>query len=101
MKSPRSGSNRTRIRPLHIASKALLVLALSTTVLDWALGRRLDGFNVIAMPNHPFGSASAGRALTAARKLGATAQDHAAPEMETSDRGCARSLSAHPALRRP
>jgi hypothetical protein len=73
MKSPRNGSNRTRIRLLHIASEALLVLALSTTVLDSSLGQRLDGFNVVAMPNHPFGSASAGRALTAARTLGATA----------------------------
>jgi hypothetical protein len=73
MKSPRSGPNRTRIRLLHIASEALLVLALSTTVLDSSVGQRLDGFNVVAMPNHPFGSASAGRALTAARKLGATA----------------------------
>jgi hypothetical protein len=34
--------------------------------------QRLDGFNVVATPNHPFGSPTAGRALTAARHLGAT-----------------------------
>jgi hypothetical protein len=73
MKSPRSGPNRRRIRPLRIASEALLVLALSTTVLDSSLGQRLDGFNIVAMPNHPFGGATAGRALNAARNLGATA----------------------------
>jgi sugar phosphate isomerase/epimerase len=32
---------------------------------------RLDGFNVITTPQHPFGSASAKRALAAARRLGA------------------------------
>ena len=41
-----------------------------------ALGRaeaqRLDGFNVIATPDHAFGSASAERALVAAKRLGAT-----------------------------
>jgi hypothetical protein len=73
MKSPRSGPDQTRVRPLRIASEALLVLALSTTVLDSSLGQRLDGFNIVAMPNHPFGSATAGRALNAARNLGATA----------------------------
>jgi hypothetical protein len=73
MKSPRSGPDRRRIRPLRIASEALLVLALSTTVLDSSLGQRLDGFNIVALPNHPFGSATAGRALNAARNLGATA----------------------------
>ena len=73
MKSPRSGPARTRLRLLLLASEALLVLALSTTVLDSCLGQRLDGFNIVAMPKHPFGSASAGRALSAARTLGATA----------------------------
>ena len=37
-----------------------------------ANGQRLDGFNVVATPDHPFGSASAERALIAARGLGAT-----------------------------
>jgi hypothetical protein len=35
-------------------------------------GQRIDGFNVIVMPGHPFGSASAERALIAAKRLGAT-----------------------------
>jgi hypothetical protein len=39
-KSPRSGPNRARIWPLHIAFEAPLVLALSTTVLDSAIGQR-------------------------------------------------------------
>jgi hypothetical protein len=39
---------------------------------DPARGQRLDGFNVVATPDHPFGSMSAERALIAARNLGAT-----------------------------
>ena len=35
-------------------------------------GQRFDGFNVIVSPGHPFGSASARRALAAARRLGAS-----------------------------
>jgi Glycoside Hydrolase Family 113 len=42
-------------------------------MLDAAPGQRLDGFNVVATPGHPYGSASAARALAAARNLGATA----------------------------
>src|SRR5215831_4346313 len=34
---------------------------------------RLDGFNVIAAPDHPFGSASADTALAQAKRLGASA----------------------------
>src|SRR5262249_61196509 len=34
---------------------------------------RLDGFNVIAAPDHPFGSASADAALAQAKRLGASA----------------------------
>ena len=33
---------------------------------------RFDGFNVVSVPAHPFGSAGAGRSLQAARALGAT-----------------------------
>jgi sugar phosphate isomerase/epimerase len=51
----------------------LLALTLTIAVLDTARCQRLDGFNVIATPHHPFGSASAERALIAARQLGATA----------------------------
>src|ERR1700691_3601224 len=35
--------------------------------------QRLDGFNVIASPGHPFGSASARLALANAKRLGAGA----------------------------
>ena len=35
-------------------------------------GQRFDGLNVITVPGHPYGSATAKRALAAARRLGAT-----------------------------
>jgi len=41
--------------------------------IGWGNETRLDGFNVIAVPGHPYGSASANMALTQARKLGARA----------------------------
>jgi hypothetical protein len=56
---------------LRIAFKVLLVLTLSTIGLGPVRSQRLDGFNVIATPDHPFGSASAERALIRARRLGA------------------------------
>ena len=62
-----------RLRWLRTAFQALLVLASSVAPLDAASGQRLDGFNVVATPDHPFGSASAARALTSAKNLGATA----------------------------
>jgi hypothetical protein len=65
--------HRSSIRSLRVTLKAMLVLAASIAVLDPARGARLDGFNVVATPNHPFGSASAARALRGAQKLGATA----------------------------
>jgi sugar phosphate isomerase/epimerase len=51
----------------------LLVLTLWSIGLCPVHSQRLDGFNVIATPDHPFGSASAERALIAARRLGAKA----------------------------
>ena len=51
---------------------ALLALTLLTADRGVARGQRLDGFNVIATPDQPFGSASAERALFAAKRLGAT-----------------------------
>jgi hypothetical protein len=51
---------------------ALLLLMFATVGPHSAFAKRLDGFNVVAAPNHPFGSPTAGRALTAARHLGAT-----------------------------
>src|SRR5262249_21078100 len=40
---------------------------------DPTLKQRLDGFDVIASPDHPFGSASAKLSLANARRLGANA----------------------------
>ena len=51
---------------------ALLLLISAIVSPNSAFAQRLDGFNVVAAPNHPFGSLTAGRALTAARHLGAT-----------------------------
>jgi hypothetical protein len=48
-----------------------LAFAVLTSALAPASAQRLDGFNVIVTPGHPFGSASAKRALEAARRLGA------------------------------
>jgi hypothetical protein len=48
----------------------MLALTASIPVLGPAHSQRLDGFNVIATPDHPFGSASAERALIAAKRLG-------------------------------
>ena len=50
----------------------LLALTVLTTVHSLARGQRLDGFNAISTPDQPFGSASAERALIAAKRLGAT-----------------------------
>jgi len=47
-------------------------MLLLAAALGRAEAQRLDGFNVIATPDHPFGSASAERALVAAKRLGAT-----------------------------
>ena len=69
----RGSSLRVRAAPLRKVFEALLLLALSFAVPDSAVGRRLDGFNIVATPQYPFGSVSAGRALSNARRLGATA----------------------------
>ena len=47
-------------------------LALAMIGFGPAHGQRLDGFNVIVTPGHPYGSATAKRALAAAKRLGAT-----------------------------
>ena len=52
--------------------RALLIFVLMIFALQPAASQRLDGFDVVATPDHPFGSASAERALIAARRLGAT-----------------------------
>ncbi len=62
-----------------IASLTLVVaFAIGAVTLfvarsESAPGRKFDGFNVIAAPDHPFGSASAKLALTNAKELGTRA----------------------------
>src|SRR5690349_1217392 len=63
---------------MHVASRRtgfglLVLLAALIAALNPAFARRLDGFNIIATPDHPFGSPSAARALSHARRLGAAA----------------------------
>ena len=62
-----------RVASLRKTFGLLVLLAASIAELDPAWGRRLDGFNIVATPDHPFGSPSAGRALSNARQLGASA----------------------------
>jgi hypothetical protein len=64
--------NAVNSKFLRLPVRMLLALSLLVAVLTPALGQRLDGFNVIAAPGHPFGSRSAQRALIAAKRLGAT-----------------------------
>ena len=52
-------------------SFAMFAVVMIAT-LGSAHGQRVDGFNVVSVAEHPFGSASAGRALQSARALGAT-----------------------------
>jgi glycosyl hydrolase family 113 len=60
------------VRRRRKSSAVVLAVVFLIAVLGPVRAQRLDGFNVIATPNHPFGSASAERALIAARQLGAT-----------------------------
>jgi hypothetical protein len=63
-------TRRLRLRRTLLGT--VLSLALSTALAGPAIGQRIDGFNVIVTPGHPFGSSSAKHALIAARRLGAT-----------------------------
>jgi hypothetical protein len=51
----------------------LALTVLAVTAMPVKSEQRLDGFNVITSPGHPFGTASAERSLRAAKQLGATA----------------------------
>jgi hypothetical protein len=51
----------------------LLAIVLMMSVAGPVSARPLDGFNMIVAPDHPFGSASAQRALEGAKRLGASA----------------------------
>lgn len=53
--------------------RLLLALALVFSAAGNAFAQRFDGFNVIAVPEHQYGSTSAGQALAAAKRAGATA----------------------------
>lgn len=66
-----------QLRPWHALSPTL---AIALGALTWlgasaqlASEQRLDGFNVIASPGHPFGSESAAVSLAEAKQLGARA----------------------------
>ncbi len=68
-----AGSVAASKRPLLlvITLVAPLILTASIAMPGSAHSQRLDGFNVVATPEHPFGSTSAGLSLIAARGLGA------------------------------
>jgi hypothetical protein len=55
----------------------MLRVVLTLAIIFWAgasaLAQRFDGFNVIAVPEHPYGSVSAREALANARRAGAQA----------------------------
>jgi hypothetical protein len=53
--------------------RAILLAAAVLCAGAPAQAQRLDGFNVIAVPQHPYGSASARESLEAARRAGAQA----------------------------
>jgi hypothetical protein len=57
-------------RARMLASVALAATLLATSSAHG--GQRFDGLNVIAVPEHPYGSASAKRALGAVKRLGAS-----------------------------
>jgi hypothetical protein len=63
------GSGRRAIRSACIAA----ALALTPAASGAAEIGRFDGFNVIAAPDHPFGSAGARRALAQTKRIGARA----------------------------
>jgi hypothetical protein len=60
---------------IRFAMRRRMVLTLALAVIGTrpVAAQRLDGFNVIAVRSHPFGSDGARRALAAARRLGASA----------------------------
>jgi hypothetical protein len=64
-------SRRFEFTPLLY--KAFLTGMVWLILPGLAFGQRLDGFNVVATPEHPFGSAPAHRSLMQAKRLGATA----------------------------
>jgi hypothetical protein len=66
----RASLNARSGRVLRAMLAAVLLLSL---VVSEAPAQRLDGFNVVAVPGHPYGGASARRALAEAKRIGAKA----------------------------
>lgn len=56
-----------------LGSVLIALAALSQVAAAPEAGKRFDGFNIIASPRHPFGSASAGLAMAQAKRVGANA----------------------------
>lgn len=54
-------------------SRLAVIVAIVLWVAAPAAAQRWDGFNVIAVPEHPYGSPSAAQALAAAKRAGAVA----------------------------
>jgi hypothetical protein len=55
----------------HVLKNVALLVLLLAAIQSSSSAERLDGFNVIVAPDHPFGSQSARLALGQARRLGA------------------------------
>jgi len=69
---PKSNANRQRpLGAMAAAAAALLLWPANVAALSSL--DRLSGFNVIVSPGHPYGSATARRALASARRIGASA----------------------------
>jgi hypothetical protein len=63
----------TPLLTLVLLALVLLVPVLLGASANFVSHQRFDGFNVIAVPEHPFGSAAAELALAKAKRLGARA----------------------------
>ncbi len=63
---------RASTRGTILAGAGFAALLLIWDLAPAGGGQRFDGLNVIAVPEHPYGSASARRALAAVKRLGAT-----------------------------
>ena len=61
-----------RVLIMRAAIESLLWAAFAGVIVNPAFGRSMDGFNIVATPDHPFGSAAAERALLMTKRLGAT-----------------------------
>ena len=65
-------SKARRFKLKQILCKTLMAGAISLLISSPAFSQRLDGFNVVATPDHPFGGAAAYQSLLGAKRLGAT-----------------------------